>query len=93
MMLNYFFRGNILALCIKYYRENFLRRKYLFIKPGHTLVSDDFYLNQIFDSKTPYILVMIYGYTSYLNIKPLQSLNASCVVPLFEKILKGNIHI
>ena len=72
--------------------RKFPRRKFLFIKPGHTLVCDVFYLNPIVKSKTPYILILIDGYSRYLSIIPLQSLKASCVVPLFEKMLKENIY-
>ena len=61
------------------------RTKYLFIKPGHTLVYDVLFFNPIVKSKTPYSLVTIGRYSRYLNVIPLQSLKASCVVQLFEK--------
>ena len=73
--------------------RKFPRRKYLFKRPGHTLICDVFYLNPIVKTKTPYILVMIDGYSRYLSIIPLQSLKATCIVPLFEKMLKENIYI
>ena len=42
--------------------------------------------------KTPHILVMIDGYSRYLSIIPLQSLKATCIVPLYKKMLKENIY-
>ena len=57
------------------------------------MVCDVFYLNTIVKTKTPYILVMLDGYSRYLSIIPLQSLKETCIVPLFEKkLLKENIY-
>ena len=72
--------------------RKFPRRKYLFTRPGHTLICDVFYLNPIVKTKTPYILILIDGYSRYLNIIPLHSLKADTIVPLFEKMLNENIY-
>ena len=57
-----FLSGQDFTLCIKYYHEKCPRGKFLFIKPGRTLVFDVLYLNAFIKSKVPFILLIIDGY-------------------------------
>ena len=75
-------------------RHKFSRRKMMFPGPGHTLASDVFYINRFSkaNNNIRYILVVMDSFSRFISLHPLSSLKASCVVPVFRKVLEDSLY-
>ena len=72
--------------------NRFQRRRYLFFKPGYVLLGDVMYLNPLVKTNTPYLLLLMDGFSRYLHVSPLRSLKAKCVSPVIERIITNSIY-
>ena len=68
------------------------RRKYIFKKPGHTLVGDVAFLPQYKETNKPYLIVLLDGYSRYVNIFQINSLKSKDVIPKLDSFFQSNIY-
>ena len=73
-------------------RNRFSRRKFMFKSPGHTLMADVAYMKMYEKQNSPFLLVLMDGYSRYLTVYPLESLRASFVVNILDNFFKSNIY-
>ena len=73
-------------------RIKFPRRKFLFSRPGHTIVADVAYTKPYNVKNNPYLLVLIDGFSRFLSILPLQSLKSVHVKPVLDSFFSDNIY-
>ena len=72
--------------------RKFRRRKYIFRKPGHTLVGDIAFLPQYKKENKPYLLVLLDGYSRYVNVFQINSLKSKEVSPIVDSFFESNIY-
>lgn len=73
-------------------RNRFSRRKFLFTKPGHTLMADVCYMKLYEKENAPYLLFLMDGYSRYLSIYPIKSLKYSDVGTVLDNFFTTSIY-
>ena len=65
-------------------KKRFFRRKFMFPKPGHTLLSDVAYMKEYQHCNTPFSLILLDGFSRYLSVHALNSLKSVEVAKVLD---------
>ena len=72
--------------------NRFPRRKFLFTRPGHTLMADICYMKLYENENTPFLLFLMDGYSRYLTIYPISSLKYPNVATVLDNFFNNSIY-
>ena len=76
----------------KHNGNRFPRRKFYFKRPGFYILSDVAYMKEYEKENTPYLLILIDGYSRYLTVIPLKTLKANEMKKVLDDFLTNNIY-
>ena len=76
----------------KHNGNRFPRRRFYFKQPGYYILSDVAYMKDYEKQNTPYLLILIDGYSRYLTVIPLKSLRANEVKQVLDTFLTNSIY-